>query len=155
MKYALIKDDQVTEYREYPTQVESKHINGKPMLRPVRYVSAVGYDSRIHTKAVTTTITDTEVVQEEALTERPLADVQAESMRRVRDEARDAIESAYPDWYQRNIGMGLETDESAAQRCRDFIAAVRIASNAAEDAIGAATTVTDVVAVTPNWPVPQ
>lgn len=70
----------------------------------------------------------------------------------IRAEANALIESKWPLWKQNNCAMGVYP-ESVSATCADDIAAVVAASNAAEDAVDAATTVAEVEAVTPVWPI--
>lgn len=70
----------------------------------------------------------------------------------IRAEANKIIETKWPAWRQNNCALGVYPEAVAAE-CADDIAAVIAASNSAEDAVDAATTVQDVEAVTPTWPV--
>lgn len=70
----------------------------------------------------------------------------------IRTEAKTLIESKWPSWRQNNCALGVYPD-TVTQECADDIAAVIAASNTAEDAIDAATTVAEVEAVTATWPV--
>lgn len=76
----------------------------------------------------------------------------AERIAVVRTDARQRIEAKYPEWRQRSAALGVYPAEYVAQMQAD-IAAVIAASNAAEDAVAAATTVEQVEAVTATWPV--
>ncbi len=82
----------------------------------------------------------------------PLPIVKARKAERIRSEARTRIESKYPEWRQRSAALGVYPSEYVAQMQAD-IAAVIAASNTAEDAVAAATTVAEVEAVTATWPV--
>lgn len=81
----------------------------------------------------------------------PLPGAKAEKLAAIRAEAQERIFALYPPWRQSNAALGLvpEADVLAMQ---DFIADHIDASNAAEDAIDAATTVAQVEGVTPTWP---
>ncbi len=61
MKYALIRDDQIAEYRDYAAAPESKRINGLPMLRPVVDLPQPAYDPDLHRLEATVTIYDDRV----------------------------------------------------------------------------------------------
>lgn len=67
-----------------------------------------------------------------------LADLRAAALERVRAAVQGHILAAFPDWYQRDCALGVYP-ETACAACRDGIAACVEASNAAEDAIAAAT----------------
>lgn len=82
----------------------------------------------------------------------PLPDVRALKLAEIRSEAASIIEAKWPLWKQNNCAMGVYP-EAVAATCTDDIAAVIASSNAAEDAVDAATTVAEVEAVTPVWPV--
>lgn len=86
----------------------------------------------------------------------PAADVLAASktlrLFEIRKEAAAVIEADWPTWKQNNCSLGVYPEATTAQ-CADDIAAVIAASNTAEDAVDAATTVAEVEAVTPSWPV--
>jgi hypothetical protein len=81
----------------------------------------------------------------------PLPDARTEALAAIRTQAKQIIEAKWPQWLQSNIALGLDPD--LAQDCTDDIAAVRAASNAAEDKINAAVTVAEVEAVSASWPV--
>lgn len=81
--------------------------------------------------------------------DKPLADAQAARLEEIRTEANQRIEDKWPQWMQNNVALGLYQDTT----CADDIAAVIAASNVAEDAIEAATTVAEVEAVSVSWPV--
>lgn len=61
MKYALIRDDQIAEYRDYAAAPESKHINGLPMLRPVVELPQPVYDPGLQRLDKTVIILDDRV----------------------------------------------------------------------------------------------
>jgi len=86
------------------------------------------------------------------VTERPLAEVKSDRLTAIRREARTRIEAKYPSWYQNNVALGIYP-QSFGDTMKDAIASVIQASNVAEDAVDAATTVADAVAVQPTWPV--
>jgi hypothetical protein len=69
----------------------------------------------------------------------------------LRNEASRLITTKWPLWAQNNCALGVYPDATVAQ-CTADIAAVIAASNTAEDAIEAATTVAEVEAVTATWP---
>jgi hypothetical protein len=76
----------------------------------------------------------------------------AERIDAIRSEARERIEAKYPEWRQRSAALGLYPAAYVAQMQAD-IAAVIAASNAAEDAVDAATTNPAAEAVAAAWPV--
>lgn len=59
------------------------------------------------------------------------------ALARIRAAVAAHILATYPDWYQRNVAMGIYP-EAAQTACRDGIAACIEASNAAEDLVAAA-----------------
>jgi len=71
---------------------------------------------------------------------------------RNRAEARRRIEAKWPDPIQRSAALGVYPQATVDTMVAN-IAAVIEAENAAADLIDAATTVAEVEAVTPNWPV--
>lgn len=80
MKYAIIKDNKIAEYREYPELPEGiKHLNGLPMLRPVRTIAVAGYDPMVHNKTVSVQIFDAEVVETEGLEAKTAAQISAQT----------------------------------------------------------------------------
>lgn len=107
-------------------------------------------------------IVTTEIVRWDATlgTQPTLAEIEAQELSAVRHykvadirtEARTRIETKYPEWRQRSAALGVYPIEYVAQMQAD-IAAVIAASNTAEDAVAAATTVAEVEAVTATWPV--
>ncbi len=89
------------------------------------------------------------------ITERPLVDIKASRLSEIRSQARAIIEAKYPQFVRENIADGTYPDPDGSMRAR-LVAdkeAVVVASNIAEDAVDAATTVAEVMAVTPTWPV--
>ena len=48
MKYALIRDGQIVEQREYTEAPACKYIDGKPMLRPIIEFDQPAYDGSTH-----------------------------------------------------------------------------------------------------------
>lgn len=72
-------------------------------------------------------------------------------LKQIRVDAASHITTKWPLWAQNNCALGIYPEATVAQ-CAADIAAVIAASNAAEDAIGAATTVAEVEAVTATWP---
>ena len=66
-----------------------------------------------------------------------LADLQAAALARVRAAVAAHILAVFPDWYQRNVALGIYP-EAAQTACREGIAACIEASNAAEDAVAEA-----------------
>lgn len=81
----------------------------------------------------------------------PLPPAKAEKLAAVRAEAQARIFAIYPAWRQSNAALGIVPDADVLAM-QDFIADHIDASNAAEDAIAAATTVAEVEGVTPLWP---
>jgi hypothetical protein len=81
----------------------------------------------------------------------PLPPTKAEKIAAVREEAQARIVASYPLWRQSNAALGL-VPEAEVLVMQNFIADHIDASNAAEDAIDAATTVAQVEGVTPLWP---
>lgn len=79
----------------------------------------------------------------------PLPDAKIEKIEKIRAEAKSVIESKWPVWKQSNVALGVYEGTT----CADDIASVITASNAAEDAVDAATTVQEVEAVSAIWPV--
>lgn len=69
----------------------------------------------------------------------------------IRAEAKATILEAYPDWYQRDVAMGVYKGE-LAKACVAFIKSVIAESNRCEDIVVAARTCTDIDAVVPEWP---
>ena len=80
-----------------------------------------------------------------------LASAKTEQQRIIRQQAASRITAKWPLWAQANCSLGIYPDATVAQ-CASDIAAVIAASNTAEDAIEAATTVAEVEAVTATWP---
>lgn len=157
MKYALIINNAIAEYRNYDAPLISvKMIDGKPMLRPVTFVPANGYDSRIHTKSVQTVIGDTEVTETEVLTERPIAAVQKDHKAHLRGQMFSQLEQKY-DWPEvsmrqsRGIKFGA-ADPQFVALMNDQVALFQ-AYNTAAASVDAAQTVAGVVAVEASWPV--
>lgn len=153
MKYAVVKDGAIVEYRNYDyTPAGLKLVGVLPMLRPVVFVSAVGYNAKKHNKQIVTTIENTQVVETETLVDIPLAQVKANELSRIRQEAEDIIYGKYPLYRQLNAVLGAYPAAYLTQ-LRSDIAAVVTASNAAEAAISAAATADETIAVTAAWPV--
>jgi hypothetical protein len=69
----------------------------------------------------------------------------------IKQNAKQIIEKKWPLWAQNNCALGLYSETTIAQ-CKADIAAVIAASNTAEDAVAAATSVDAVLSVTPAWP---
>lgn len=69
----------------------------------------------------------------------------------IRAEAKTRIEALYPQWRQLDAALGLLPDTYVEQMRAD-IAAIIQASNTAEDAVDAATTIEAVNAVEVVWP---
>lgn len=76
MKYALVINDEIVEYRNYEIAPESKVRGGKPLLRPVVVVSAE-YDADIQYKTIEVTIENTQIKHTEVVYDLPLADIKA------------------------------------------------------------------------------
>jgi hypothetical protein len=85
-----------------------------------------------------------------AVVDRPLPDAQVAKLAAIRAEAQSRIYAKWPQWLQANIALGLDPD--LAEDCTDDIAAVRSASNSAEAAIEASTTLAELEAVSASWP---
>lgn len=81
----------------------------------------------------------------------PLPPAKAAKLAEIRAEAGRRILAAYPAFVQSNAALGL-LQESEVLAMTAFIANHIDASNAAEDAVDAATTVAQVQGVTPTWP---
>ncbi len=128
-----------------------------PHLRPQEYRDELGVvevpdpvypDSRTHTWTENPDGTLN-------ITERPLADIKASRLSEIRSQARAIIEAKYPQFVRENIADGTYPDPDGSMRAR-LVAdkeAVVVASNTAEDAVDAALTSEEVLAVTPIWPV--
>lgn len=152
MKYAVVKDGTIIEYRTYDyTPTGLKLVGGLPMLRPVVFVPAVGYDARKHNKQIVTTIENTQVVETETLVLIPLAQVKTNELARIRSEAMGVAYGKYPLFRQINAVLGAYPAAYLTQLRAD-IASVVTASNTAEASITAATTADDAIAVTATWP---
>jgi len=157
MKYALILNNAIVEYREYPEPLlpeQIKHIGGLPILRPVVLVPAVGYDPDIHTKSVNEQITDTQVTQTEVRSDRPLAEVKAWKIRRLQGEREQYIEGNYS-WANAitRLARGIQSKTDPQYTVmRDALINLDGILQTALDAVTAATTVDEVKAVTANWP---
>lgn len=153
MKYAVVVNNAITEYRNYDyTPAGIKLVGGFPMLRPVTFVPAVGYDPKKHTKQIVTTIENTQIVETETLVDIPLAQVKANELSRIRQEAENIIYGKYPLYRQLNAVLGAYPAAYLTQ-LRSDIAAVVTASNNAEASVAAATTAEQAIAVTATWPV--
>jgi len=74
-----------------------------------------------------------------------LAELQAAALARVRAAVAAHILAVFPDWYQRNVALGIYP-EAAQTACREGIAACIEASNAAEDAVAEAADATGIAA---------
>lgn len=70
MKFAVIMDGGILEFREYTEPPESKHIDGKPVLRPVSEAAKPAFDSATQTLVSADTIHDDHVAR--AWTAQPL-----------------------------------------------------------------------------------
>jgi len=71
---------------------------------------------------------------------------------KIRTEAETVILAKYPVWYQANVANGIYS-ESIGNTMKAGITSVIMESNRCEDLVDAATTVEQINAVTPNWPV--
>lgn len=155
MKYALIINNAIAEYRNYDAPLISvKMIDGKPMLRPVAFVPVNGYDPRIHTKSVQTVIGDTEVTETEVLTERPIADVRKERKAHFRDQMFNRLEGKFDRAEaDMRITRGIENKlDPQYVAFKDAQIAMKQAYDTAAASVDAAQTVASVVAVVANWP---
>ena len=81
-----------------------------------------------------------------------LSAAKAQKLTEIRAEANTIIEAKWPVWKQNNCNMGVYPATTLVE-CQSDIASVIQASNTAEDQVDAATTTTEVEAVTPMWPV--
>lgn len=80
-----------------------------------------------------------------------LPGAQAVKLAQIRADAKVQIESQYPAWRQTNAALGL-LPQAYVDTMNAHITAVIAASNTAENAVAAATTIADVDGVTPVWP---
>jgi len=69
----------------------------------------------------------------------------------IRGEAQTLILAKYPLWYQMDCSLGIYPDDVTSEMV-DRISSVIAASNTAEAAVDAATTLTDIQLVEPIWP---
>ena len=154
MKYAVVINNAITEYREYPKAIPAdkiKHVAGIPQLRPVVFVPSVGYSPRKHNIAVVTTISNTQVTETETLVDIPLPVVKANELSRIRSEAKDVIEAKYPTFRQINAVLGAYP-AAYLNKLRADVASVVTASNTAEASITAAPTADQAISVIAVWP---
>lgn len=61
MKYALIYNNTVSDYRDYDTPPIPRYINGKPILRPVIYIDSPSYDHTIERRVESILVLDDRV----------------------------------------------------------------------------------------------
>lgn len=74
MKFALVFDEKVVEYREYDEQPECKVIGGRNTIRPVEELARPLYNALTHTVEKTETVMPTKVVIGWNVVARPAAD---------------------------------------------------------------------------------
>ena len=65
----------------------------------------------------------------------------------INAECQQRILAVYPDWFQRNVANGLETDTALIAQMKIDIPAMRVESNRISDLITAGQP------YTPNWPI--
>lgn len=81
----------------------------------------------------------------------PLPSAKNAKLAEIRAEAKSRILSVYPEFMQSNAALGI-LPEATTLQMKAFITNHIDASNTAENAVDAATTVAEVKGVTPTWP---
>ena len=81
-----------------------------------------------------------------------LSVIKSEKLASIRANAKRIIEKKYPLWFQANVSNGIYSD-AVGDTMKAGIVSVITESNRCEDLVDAATTVEQINAVTPNWPV--
>lgn len=84
--------------------------------------------------------------------EKTLDEVKKDRLNHIRTEAQDIILKVYPLWYQSNVSNGIYPI-SVADKMNSDIASIIEVSNTAEDKVDSATTIDEVNAVEPIFPV--
>lgn len=111
MEYALIRDNAIIEYRDYPSPPECKLVAGKPMLRPVSHAPRPSVDPELYSVKPSRTIFDDRV--EAGWTVTPVSlDVAKSIQRRRINDARDAEEDAGFDY----LGKRFDSNAQAIKR---------------------------------------
>lgn len=111
MEYALIRDNAIVEYRDYPSPPECKHIDGKPMLRPVVESPRPAADAEFYSITQTVAIFDDRVEAGWMVTPVDLAAAKAIQRRRI-NAARDAAEDAGFDY----LGKRFDSNAQSIKR---------------------------------------
>jgi len=143
----------------YPRNIFDGGLNGAPLWSEAEFVAIGMYTintlpppALYHLAGTPVyTFNGTSIDEVRADTEMPLTDAQAQKLLEIRNEARQVIEVKWPRFKQQNTDAGIYTPAVKALKDAD-IASVITASNTAEDAVIAATTIAQIQAVTPVWP---
>lgn len=84
--------------------------------------------------------------------QKTLDEVKLDRLNYIRTKAQNYILSVYPLWYQSNVANGIYP-VLVAEKVKSDIASVIVASNIAEDSVSIATTIDEVNAMEPVFPV--
>ena len=165
MAYCLIEESSITDGpRDLPKAW--KNISGLNLLSDER-LKTLGWLPYINTKpsfdADTEYLSSTKVIGEDAVTETytvndyteaematRIADAKVARNIAIRAEAQGIITADYPLWFQSNVALGVY-DSTVGDPMKAAIAAIIVASNTAEDAVEACTTLAEIRAVVPVW----
>lgn len=122
MKFALVIEGAVREYRDYPTTPECKYIDGKPMLRPAVEAAYPVVDVALYNVTPTVTIFDDRVERGYAVAPVDLATAKSVQRQRI-NAARDAEEAAGFSY----LGKTFDSDEAAIRRIGIAVQAAQVA----------------------------
>ena len=166
MSYCLIEEGSITDGpRDLPKAW--RNISGLNLLSDAR-LKELGWLPYINTEpsfdADTQYLTSEKVIGEDAVTETytvndyteaemttRIADAKVARNVAIRAEAQTVITADYPLWFQSNVALGVY-DSTVGDPMKAAIAAIIVASNTAEDAVEACTTLAEIRNTTPTWP---